>query len=197
MDMLAKKDLAWFKECLSNTALVAKLKNTKLIISDVDGALTNATVYYTEEKEEGRFFSIQDGYAIKPALNAGLLIALMSGKDNKSTFVRGSKLGIPTDMMIAGMETKIKAVEHVQQLKNVGIEHTLMYGDDFMDADVKINNAVGLFVCPNNAPFYLQGVADVVVPREGGHHAFRLLLDLILYVQGKHFAQSLIDHAIQ
>jgi len=192
----AKKDLAWFKDCLANKALVSSLKNIKLIIADVDGTLTDASIYITEEKEEGRCFSVQDGFVFKPALRSGLLIALMSGKDNQSTIIRGTSLGIPKDMCLVGINNKIEATKKLLHEKNISIEQTLIFGDDFLDADVKVKHGVKLFACPNNTPFYLQSVADIVTPKNGGNQAFRLLLDLILYVQGNHFAQEIIDRVV-
>jgi len=192
----AKKDLAWFKSCLANKALVASLKNIKLVIADVDGSLTDATIYVTEEKEEGRSFSVQDGYIVKPALRSGLLIALMSGKDNQSTFIRGTHLGIPRDMCLVGITNKIEATKTLLKEKNISFEQTLIFGDDFLDADVKVKNSSILYACPNNTPFYLQNIADIVLPKNGGNQALRILLDLILYVQGNHFAQEIIDHVV-
>lgn len=197
MNENAKKDLAWFKSCLANKTLVNSLKNIKLIISDVDGALTDASIYVTEEKEEGRCFSVQDGYNFKPVLNSGVLIALMSGKDNKSTIIRGTSLGIPENMCLVGITDKITATKKLLQEKNLTLEQTLFFGDDFLDANVKVKNSSILFACPNNTPFYLQSVADIITPKNGGNQAFRLLLDLVLYVQNNHFAQEIIDNVVK
>lgn len=190
------QDIAWFKECLANTELIAALKNIKLIISDVDGTLTDAKIYIDTQGEGGRLFSVQDGFIIKPLQKAGLTIALMSGKDNFSTIQRARKLGIPEELCIVGVDTKPVAVKKLQEKLGLTAEQTLIIGDDFLDAEVKLHNVVKLYVCPSNTIFYLQHVADLVIPRHGGDHAFRLFMDLILYIHNKHFAQALIEKAL-
>ena len=192
----ASQDIAWFKQCLANKKLIAALKNIKLIICDVDGTLTDAHVYVSSEGEGGRLFSTQDGFIVKHILSAGIKIAMISGKDNQSTIQRGKKLKITDDMLIVGMDAKHDAVKQVQQRAGVSKEATLIIGDDFLDAEMRLHNMVDLYACPANSPFYLQQAADVIIPRHGGNGAFRLLMDLVLYINGKHFAQALIDKTL-
>jgi 3-deoxy-D-manno-octulosonate 8-phosphate phosphatase (KDO 8-P phosphatase) len=187
----------WFKKCCSNKQLVNKLKKIKLIICDVDGTLTDATVYTSEEGEGGCFFSVQDGYITKPALATGLHIALVSGKSNLSTQIRGSKIGISEDMCIDGVKEKISIAQKLQEKFSLGTNQMMIFGDDFLDATVKKNKTVGFYACPQNTPFYLQPLADLIVPAAGGTCAFRLLLDLILFANKKHFAQSLIEKILK
>jgi len=196
-DFLATVDSTWFSQCLIDEALVEALKKIKLIICDVDGTLTDASVYVSAEGEGGRLFNVQDGFIVKPAMQAGLHIAFVSGKDNKSTIERAKKLGIPENLCIVGMESKHEVVKKLQQEQNVTTNEILVFGDDFLDADIKLHKLAGMYVCPANAIFYLQPLADLIIPRGGGQGAFRLLLDLILYVQNKHFAQQLIEQALQ
>lgn len=190
------RDIAWFKLCLADQKLVAALKNIKLVISDVDGTLTDTTIYVDDKGEGGRTFSVQDGYIVKPAMLAGITITFMSGKDNFSTIQRARKLGVPEDLCIVGVDTKPIFVKKLQEKLNFSIDQTLLIGDDFLDAEVKLQSATGLYACPENTPFYLQQLADIVIPRSGGDSAFRLLMDLVLYVQNKHFAQVLIEKMV-
>lgn len=197
MHIDAKNDLAWFKKCCSNKQLVSKLKKIKLIICDVDGTLTDTTVYTSEAGEEGRNFSVQDGYITKPALASGLRIAFVSGKGNLTTKLRGKHLGIPEDLCICGALDKITIAKDLQKKFDLAVNQTMIFGDDMLDAMVKQHKAIGFYACPQNTPFYLQATADLIVPAPGGTRAFRLLLDLILFLNKKHFAQSLIEKAIK
>lgn len=192
----ATHDITWFKETLKKTDLMRTLKAIKLVIADVDGTLTNTNVYYDEQGEGGRDFNIQDGHIVKPALQAGLNISFMSGKDNPSTIQRAKRLGISETLCAAGMDTKTDSIKKIQSTLSISAEQTLIIGDDYLDAEVKLNGTVGVYVCPANALFYLQPHADLILPRNGGDSAFRLLMDLILYVQNKHFAQTLIAQAL-
>lgn len=191
-----KFDLDWFKQCCLTPDLVQQLKQIKLVICDVDGTLTSAGVYVDEQGEGGREFSVQDGFIVKPAQQAGITIALMSGKANLSTIQRAEKLGIPAELCMIGLETKPEAVRTLQHKLVLDAQQTLLIGDDFLDAEVKINRLVSLYACPSNTPFYLQQLADIVIPHSGGKNAFRLIMDLVLYVQQKHFAQDFIKKLV-
>ncbi|MBY0352783.1 hypothetical protein K2W90_00285 [Candidatus Babeliales bacterium] len=191
------QDLLWFKQCLEKKELVEQLKKIKLIIADIDGSLTDGNLEYTEEKENSRRFSTQDGFGIIKAMKAGILVAFLSGKDHGSIKARAQLLGIPDDLFIGGRKDKLVVIQQIQQKHGLSDNEVLMFGDDHFDALVKQQNPAFIFAVPNNAPFYYHDFANVVVPREGGHHAFRLLVDLILYVQKKHFDAELITQALR
>jgi len=188
-------DLEWFKETLKNKPLIEKFKKIKLILSDVDGCLTNANNHILDSAEEAKCYSVQDGFATSRTIKAGINIALITGKENKNLLVRAKQVKIPEDLVFLGVcKDKIKAVEEVQKKLNIIQEESLFFGNDLLDIETK--PAVNLFVCPSNALFYIKPQADLVLPKPGGCGAFRLMLDLILYVQQKHFAQELIDKAL-
>lgn len=188
----AAKDLAWFKQCLENKSLIAALNRIKLITCDVDGTLTDSHVYVDADGEGGRQFSTQDGFIVKYVLGAGITLSLISGKDNPSTVQRAKKLNIPEDLCIVGTETKPAEIEKLQKKLKISPDQTLHIGDDFLDFEVKMSEVALLLACPENTPFYLQPIADIVIPRHGGNGAFRLLMDMILFARQKHFAQMFI-----
>ena len=192
----ANIDRTWFKKSLKNKRLISALKKIKLIICDIDGNWTDSHVYVSPQGEGGRLFSVQDGYVIKPLQSAGFIVALMSGKENSSTAQRAKTLKIPDDLCMTGMDSKIEFVKKLQKKLGVSYEQTIMLGDDFMDANIKLNKLVALYACPNNTPFYFQTVADIVIPRGGGDAAFRLFADMLLFVHGKHFAHDIIKNII-
>ncbi|MBX9830881.1 hypothetical protein K2X40_02905 [Candidatus Babeliales bacterium] len=191
------QDLLWFKQSLENKELVEQLKKIKLIIADIDGSLTDGNLEYTEEKENSRRFSTQDGFGIIKAMKAGILVAFLSGKDHGSIKARAQLLGIPNDLFIGGRKDKLVVIEQIQQKHELADHEVLIFGDDHFDAFVKQQNPSILLATPSNAPFYYHNFADLVVPREGGNHSFRLLVDLILYFQGKHFDHQLITQALR
>jgi 3-deoxy-D-manno-octulosonate 8-phosphate phosphatase (KDO 8-P phosphatase) len=190
-------DRAWFKQCLANQQLCKKLAAVSVVMCDVDGSLTDAGIYVSPEGEGGRVFSVQDGYIVKPAMRSGLTVVFISGKNNRSACERAKSLGIPEDLCFTGMESKFETVKALQKKLNVSKEQLLMYGDDFMDAEVKREGLAGMYICPSNTLFYFQPTADLVIPRGGGDGAFRLMMDLILYARGQHFAQKYIEAALK
>lgn len=189
----ANNDIKWFTQCAKNNNLVDKLKEISLVITDVDGSLTDGRIEVTEEKESSRSFSIVDGFCIVAAQKSGLAIAFLSGKRHASAQLRSKSLGIPDDLCIEGKREKLVEIERIVNKRNETLNNVLFFGDDFLDARVKTAKEDICFAMPHDAPFYLQPIADLVVPRSGSNHAFRLLLDLVLFVQQKHFAQDFIQ----
>jgi len=186
-------DINWLKEILQNKPLIEKLKKIKLIISDIDGCLANGKVY---GEEESKGFCVQDGFGTVKALEAGLKIAFITGKNSNQTKERAKTLGIPDELCHVGIcNDKIEKVHDVQEKTSCSKEETLFFGDDVLDIEAK--EAVGVFASPKNLIFYLKPYVDFIIPREGGKGAFRLLLDLILYSQGKHFAADMIEESLK
>jgi 3-deoxy-D-manno-octulosonate 8-phosphate phosphatase (KDO 8-P phosphatase) len=188
-------DQAWFKEMLGNKDLVAKLKRIKLVISDVDGALTDCFIYPIPSGEEIKGYSVQDGFGIAHAIKKGLNIGIMTGKKSPLIEKRAQLLGIPDHFIAQGLaEDKIQALETLKASHNLHKEDILFFGDDVLDGYTASH--VSIFAVPTNAVFYIQNLAAITVPKSGRDGAFRLLVDLVLYVQGRHFAQDLLDKAL-
>lgn len=190
-------DKNWFLKMLHNQKMLQRIKNLELLIFDVDGTLSDAKVYFSLHGEDGRSFCVQDGFAMKKAIEAGLTICLMSGKKNKTTLLRGLQLSIPEDLCIDGVPHKPKIVKELAEHYHLSYNQIAIFGDDFLDAQVKIELPEIMFIAPANTPFYLTPLADLCLPRTGGQSATRMILDLILYVQEKHFAQELIKSQLQ
>jgi len=193
----ASKEKEWFIASLANQKLVEKLKKIILIISDIDGSLTDGTVYYSDQDGIQKNFSIQDGFMMGKCNKKDMPhVALISGRSDKAAAKRAKILGIPDNLYYQGVDqNKSKSIEEIQNTLSVTREQTLLFGDDLLDLETK--DSIALFASPTNGLFYIAANADIVVPRPGGHGAFRLLLDLILYLQNKHIAQSIIEETIR
>lgn len=196
MDFI-NRDKEWFLSCLHNTTLIKQLKKISLIITDVDGCLTNGTAQYSGDDEIAKSFSIQDGFMMTKCNKPGMPhLAFITGRTDAAATKRAKKLGVPDELYYQGVCTdKSHAVAELQTKRGVTKEETLFFGDDVLDLQVQSN--VGLFASPTNALFYVQSYSNIIVPRRGGNGALRLLLDLLLYVQQKHLAQAFIEKALQ
>ncbi|MBU1008012.1 HAD hydrolase family protein [Candidatus Dependentiae bacterium] len=189
-------DKDWFFACLENKPLIEKLKKISLIISDIDGCLTDGKVYYSSNTEIEKCFSIQDGFMMAKCNQKNMPhLALISGRSDKAAAKRAKILNIPDELYYQGVDkNKSSAVKEIQTKLSVNIEETLFFGDDLLDLETK--NSVGLFAAPSNALFYIQDHADIIAPRSGGNGALRTILDLLLYVQNKHIAHKSIETPI-
>ncbi len=184
----------WFIDQLSNQELVDKLSYIRLIMTDVDGCLTDGMVRLHENNDESKAYSIQDGFGIRQAMKAGLPIAWISGRRSATTELRANRLNIPEELLFIGLEAKAIAVEKLRKDHVLEKNNLLFFGDDVLDGNVR--DHVGVFAAPSNALFYIQDIADIVIPQTGGTSAFRTLIDLILYIQDKHPAQDLIKNSV-
>ncbi len=188
-------ELEWLTKSLSDRNLVTILKNITFVVTDVDGCLTNCCTYMAEDGNRAKGFNIQDGLGMTLLQKVNIKLALLSGRKSTATERRAKLLGIPENNCITGYDDKLQHLEKLMKVNGASKIQTLYFGDDL--PDVNIREHVGFFASPVNAPFYIQHAADLVVPRYGGDGAFRLLLDLLLYVQEKHPAQELISAALE
>ena len=191
------RDKEWFISCLENKPLIEKLKKINLIITDIDGCLTDGSVYYFDSQEIQKGFSIQDGFMMSKFNKPGMPhLALLSGRSDKSAKSRAKTLGIPDDLYYEGFcGGKIKAVLEIQEKLKTNKEETIFFGDDLLDLEIK--ESVAMLASPTNALFYIHENSEIIVPRSGGNGALRLLLDLILYAQEKHPTQKIIENALK
>ncbi len=185
----------WFKDSLKNKVIVEKLKKIRFIVTDVDGCLTDAQILYTSVGHQGKFFSVQDGFAIRRVLETGIKIAFLSGRRDGLSEKRASELGIPPELCLVGFcNGKKEKLGELIKITGFKKEEVAFFGEDFLDLDCF--EMVGLAVSPANALFYVAAYADLIVPVRGGENSFRSFLDLLLFVQGKHFAQKYIEKVI-
>lgn len=191
--MMPHNEQTWFAQQLSSQDLFNRLNRIKLIVCDVDGSLTDGHMYITHEHEEGRHFSLLDGFGMVMAMKQGLMISLMSGKEHNSLVIRGSSLNIPSNLCFQKCMEKPLAIQSIMKTYDLKANQVVMFGDDIIDWKVKNAFPDVTLVVPESSPFYIAQAANLVIPRHGGNHAFRLFIDLLLYCQKKHFAQDLIN----
>ena len=183
---------AWFAKVISDEKTARKLQCVKLVISDVDGCLTDSTVLFSDSGTESKSFSVVDGFGVVRSMRTGIKIAFLSGRYNRSTELRAKTLGIPQDMCFIGFsETKQKKLVEIIEKNSVKKEEVLLLGDDFLDLECA--DLVGTFAAPASSLFYVKYYADLVVPAVGGSMVLRLLLDLINFLRGDHYAQEKIE----
>lgn len=156
------------------------LSNIELVITDIDGVLTDGGIYYDEHGECMKRFHVRDGLGIKLLQQAGVKVAVLSGRDSKALRKRLADLGI--DIFNLGVKNKEVACKDI--IKQVGTTktNTLYIGDDSIDLPAFIS--CGLAVTVADAPEYIKSQCDLILDTQGGFGAFRELADKILMEQG-------------
>lgn len=170
-----------------------QLEKIKLVITDVDGVLTDGSLYYSENGETLKYFNVKDGLGIKMLLACGIQVAVLSGGDTPILRRRIKDLGIPLFQL--GKMTKRQACLDLMQQAGVSPEETAFLGDDTLD--LPAFEVCGLAVAVGDAFDYIKDQADLVLTRSGGHSAFRELSDMILHAQGKHAVYATADGFMQ
>ncbi|WP_373766121.1 KdsC family phosphatase [Glaesserella sp.] len=166
-----------------------RLTKIKLVITDIDGVLTDGSLYYTEEGETIKYFHVKDGLGIKMLMACGIHVAVLSGGDTPVLRRRIKNLGISLYQL--GKLSKRDACFELMRQAGVTAEETVFLGDDTLD--LPAFEVCGLAVAVGDAFDYIKAQADFVLTRNGGQGAFRELSDLILKAQGKEDVYATAD----
>ena len=148
---------------------------------DVDGVLTDGAIVWTSAGEEIKSFHVRDGFGIVLAKQAGIIPAILSGRDSKVTARRAQELGITIVSQGAGD----KAAGMREILKETGVSQAqiLMIGDDL--PDLAAFGEAGLCACPADAVDAVRAQAHWVTALGGGRGALRECVDFILAARGQ------------
>ncbi len=150
-------------------------------IFDVDGVLTDSSVFVTNEGEILRTMNIRDGYAMKAAVESGYNVCIISGGSNEGVRVRLRNLGI-TDIHL-GTPNKVKTFDEYTNINNINPEQVLYMGDDIPDYHVM--KLVGLAACPQDASPEIKAISNYISHKIGGKGAARDVIEQVMKTQEK------------
>ncbi len=156
-------------------------KEIKLLICDVDGVFSDGLVYMGNDGEELKTFHTRDGYGVKSLMNAGIEIAIITGRQSKIVENRMKALGI--SLIYQGQDDKVKAYQDICQKLAISPENTGYIGDDLIDWPVM--EQVALKVCVADGHPLLAKRANYLTTIKGGHGAVREVCDLILQARNE------------
>ncbi|SKA44803.1 3-deoxy-manno-octulosonate-8-phosphatase KdsC [Enterovibrio nigricans] len=163
------------------TLLFKRAAEIKLLICDVDGVFSDGRVYMGNDGEELKAFHTRDGYGVKSLMNAGVEIAIITGRKSAIVERRMSALGITH--IYQGQDDKASAYLDLVKKLAIPAEKTAYIGDDLIDWTVM--SQIGLSVCVNDGHPLLAQRADFVTRTLGGYGAVREICDLILEARGE------------
>ena len=150
-------------------------------IFDVDGVLTDGSVFVNTNGEMLRTMNIRDGYALKAAIETGYNVCIISGGSNEGVRVRLRNLGI-TDIHL-GTPDKVETFDEYIDINQIKQEQVLYMGDDIPDYHVM--KIVGLPSCPQDACPEIKGISKYISHKNGGKGAVRDVIEQVMKVQGK------------
>jgi len=165
------------------------LNNIRALVFDVDGVLTNGQVLVTTDGEMLRSMNIKDGYALKTAVDQGMLVCIISGGSNEG--VRKRLMGLGVKHIHLGANNKVSLLEAFIETHNLQPEQIVYMGDDL--PDLQVMQMVGLPCCPQDAAPEVKKVSRYVSHKDGGTGCVRDVIEQVLKVQAKWPVDAGID----
>jgi 3-deoxy-D-manno-octulosonate 8-phosphate phosphatase (KDO 8-P phosphatase) len=162
--------------------LVARLKGIKLFLCDVDGVLTDGSIFIGGEREFKRF-NIRDGLGLVLARRAGLKVGWVSARPSLATKLRAEELKIDFLVQQGDHTGKTAAIEELLAKENLNWSEVCFVGDDIIDLGPL--SRAGLAVAVGDAVPEAKAAAHYVTRAAGGRGAVRETVELILKVQQK------------
>jgi len=155
-------------------------KKIKLVIFDIDGVLTNGTLFIGDGGEEYKAFHSKDGHGMRMLIECGLQAAIITGRKSYVVEHRMKDLGI--DIVFQGYRDKRPAFRELLERTGLRADEIAYMGDDVVDLPVMTQ--VGMAIAVSDAhPFVLQH-ADYITDKPGGSGAAREAIETILQAQG-------------
>jgi 3-deoxy-D-manno-octulosonate 8-phosphate phosphatase (KDO 8-P phosphatase) len=168
--------------------LLLRAQGVRVLLLDVDGVLTDGGLYFGAEGEVLKRFHTLDGHGLKLLAGAGIVPAVISGRDSAALRTRLSALGL-THLRL-GTEDKLPAAQALLQELQADWSQAAAIGDDWPDLPL-LRRA--RFACaPPGAHPEVRAVASHVTRAPGGQGAVRELCDLLL-AAGGHYRRLLED----
>lgn len=157
--------------------LTEKALKIKLLLTDCDGVLTDAGVYYGENGEVLKKFNIRDGMGVERLRKlANVETGIITGELSPSVKKRAEKLNI-TELHL-GIKDKPAVLRQILADRNLQADEIAYIGDDVND--VEIMQMVGLRACPANAVRETKAVSDYICEAKGGEGCVREFAELII-----------------
>jgi 3-deoxy-D-manno-octulosonate 8-phosphate phosphatase (KDO 8-P phosphatase) len=160
---------------------IEKAKKIKVLVLDVDGVLTDGTLFFDNKGKEYKGFNVQDGLGIKLMQKAGIQIAVISGRSSKPVELRMAMLGVK--LVYLGQLEKGIALEEILHKTGCNADEVAHVGDDLID--LPVFTRVGFAVAVRNANEQILPYVDWQTELSGGQGAVREVCDFILQSQGK------------
>ena len=163
----------------------ATARRVRLVVLDVDGVLTDGGIYIgvsNGDECEFKRFDVQDGLGVRMMRDAGIHVAIVSGRVSAATDIRAAELGIEDVYQDAGAR-KVPVLEKLLAARSVGWEEVALLGDDL--ADLPALRRVGLAATVANGVLEVRRVATWQSSREGGRGAVREFAEALLRARGQ------------
>lgn len=169
--------------CLSfDPALLLKAQGIRIVFFDVDGVLTDGGLYFSESGETLKRFNTLDGHGLKLLQKAGIVPAVVTGRDSQALRARLQALGVT--QVRYGTEDKAPAAQSILDELGLQWSDAAAMGDDW--PDLALLRRARFACAPSQAHAEVKALAHHVTHSAGGAGAARELCDLLLVASGRY-----------
>ncbi len=163
-----------------NTALIARARKIKLVAFDVDGIMTDGTLFLADDGQEYKGFNSLDGHGLKMLKSSGVELAIITGRNSRVVEHRAKNLGI--EIVHQGAHDKLTVYQALCRELNLDCEATAYMGDDVVDLPVM--RRAGLAITVPAAPDLVKAYSHYITTREAGRGAVREACEFLMRAQG-------------
>jgi len=167
--------------------LVARAKPLRLLLLDVDGVLTDGTLYFSPQGEESKGFNTQDGFGIRLLQDGGVDVGVITARTSAAVTSRCKNLKMR--YIYLGKDNKLQAYQDILSESGLKPFEIGYMGDDWLD--LILLKRVGFAAAPANAVIEVKEAVHYTTQRYGGKGAVREICDFILKAKGFH--QQLLE----
>ena len=156
-----------------------RLKKIKLVITDVDGVLTDGGMYYSKDGEFLKKFNTRDAMGMELLLDLGIKTIMLTRENSNIVKARAKKIKVSE--LYSGVLNKKALLKKILKKYNVKLDQVAYIGDDLND--LEIMKSVSFSVTPSNGIDQIKKISNYVCKLNGGDGAFRELADIIISSQ--------------
>ena len=165
--------------------VIERARSIQIVVFDVDGILTDGTLYLTDDGEEIKAFNSRDGHGMKMLKSSGVELAIITARESRCVKLRAEDLNI--SLLYQGEKNKLKAFESLVTKLGLDMSSCAYVGDDLID--LPIMTRCGLSICVPSAHTLVKNHVHYVTNSEGGHGAVREICEMVMLAQGTLDAQ--------
>ncbi|NEV63071.1 3-deoxy-manno-octulosonate-8-phosphatase KdsC [Thiorhodococcus minor] len=154
--------------------------NIRLVIFDVDGVLTDGSLFLGDDGQEYKAFNSRDGHGMVMLQETGVRLAIITGRTSNVVQMRMESLGVSD--VYQGYRKKLPAYEELRQRLSLNDDAIAYVGDDVVD--LPIMRRVGLAIAVADAHPAVKGRAHWTTSALGGQGAAREVCELLMDAQG-------------
>ncbi len=159
---------------------IARARKIKLIAFDVDGIMTDGTLFLADDGQEYKGFNSLDGHGLKMLKGSGVELAIITGRSSRVVEHRARNLGI--DIVHQGAHDKLVVYQALCRELDIAPEATAYMGDDVVDLPVM--RRAGLAITVPAAPEVVKAHSHYTTTREAGRGAVREACEFLMRAQG-------------